>query len=258
MDKTVVKAFSLLEIVAHANSPVRIVDVAEQTGWTPSNVHRLLKTLVELGYVEYFPESKRYGPTLKIWEVSQTILKKIDMNGIVRETLSQLAQDTGETIYLGVYQNGYISYVDIVHSEKPLRITMNIGDRSPAYCVATGKAILAQMGAEEIERVTSKLRPLTPSTVTSKEKFLEELNIIKASGFAVNRGEFSSEVFGVAAPVFGARENVVGAIGLSSPSATVTEKQSGVPLLVRDAAINLSARLGSRRESALTQHKYVK
>ena len=68
---------SVLEFLARAGGPVRLSTIAEQLNLQKSNVHRLLATLTELGYVVQEPETGRYALTLRMWELGAAVIAKI-------------------------------------------------------------------------------------------------------------------------------------------------------------------------------------
>ncbi|HMO43205.1 MAG TPA: helix-turn-helix domain-containing protein, partial [Phenylobacterium sp.] len=60
---------------------MRLTDLAHETGLQKSTAHRILTSLIELGYAEQDPGG-RYGPTLRAWEidaraVAQLPIKKV-------------------------------------------------------------------------------------------------------------------------------------------------------------------------------------
>lgn len=74
MDTTVAKGFAVLEVLARAKRPMRLSALTEALGLQKSNVHRLLSTLIELGYVEKDAETARYFASLKAWELGVAII----------------------------------------------------------------------------------------------------------------------------------------------------------------------------------------
>ena len=62
--------------------------------------------------------------------------------------------------------------------------------RGPVHCTAPGKAILAVMPDDELERVIpATLQKFTNNTVTSRKQLTHELRVIRASQVAYDREE---------------------------------------------------------------------
>jgi len=106
-------------------------------------------------------------------------------------------------------------------SPEPVRAYSEIGGRAPAFCVATGKAMLAWQPEPVLAGVVSHLRAHTPRTITDPQEYLREMERIRANGYAVNRGEWRETVWGVGAVIRNDKGNVLAAIGVSGPSARI-------------------------------------
>lgn len=217
INTTFVNGLALLEALAHAGEPSGVSELARHLELTKSNVHRLLKTLRDCGYVQNVGATGRYEITLKLWELGVAVLDKLDVKRIALEPMERLVSLTGETVHLSILDRGEVVYIDKMDSPQPVRAYSKIGGRAPAYCVATGKALLAFAGKDVIDGVAKDLRRYTPSTITTEAELLEELQRVVENGFAINKGEWREGVCGVAAPIRDAHGHVIAAIGISGP-----------------------------------------
>lgn len=214
---TLVKGLDMLETLASSNEARGVTDLARQLGLMKSNVHRLLRTLAARGYVRQDPESGRYACTLKLWELGSHLAESMDVVAVARPQLAELARLTDETIHLSVLDNGEVIYIDKIDSPQPVRAYSRIGGRAPAYCVATGKALLAHADAATLDALGGQLEAYTPRTITDRPALERELRRVRDSGYAINRGEWRDTVGGVAAALFDSRRRAVAAIGISGP-----------------------------------------
>jgi DNA-binding IclR family transcriptional regulator len=235
MDKTFHKGLLLLEALAHSDRPRGVTELARELGWNKSNVHRSLATLVSLGYVRKNPETGGYEMSLRLWELGSRIINRLSLKPAAFPFMQRLAERTRETVHLSILDGLDVVYVDKIDSPEPVRAYSTVGGRAPAYCVATGKAMLAfQPDAVLAGLRFSNLKAHTEWTITKKEAFLEEMERIRQTGYSVNRGEWRSAVRGLAAPIFGAGNRPVAAIGLSGPRARLNEGRTRqfVPLIL--------------------------
>lgn len=245
MDATFLKGLSVIEALAVSEEPCGVTELSKQLGLTKSNVHRLLQTLAARGYVRNCAGSGRYELTLKIWELGVAVVGRLDVKQIAGEYMEHLAQFSGETVHLSILERGEVVYVDKVDSPQPVRAYSRVGGRAPAYCVATGKAMLAYASNNVLDEVSLKLKPYTSQTIVSPTELKAELARIREAGYAINKGEWREGVCGVAAPIRDARANVIAAIGISGPVERLKPRvlKQLAPTVV-SVAQQISARLG--------------
>jgi IclR family KDG regulon transcriptional repressor len=243
MNNTLIKGLQLLEVLARSRKPLGITDLAGRLGLGKSNVHRLLQALVELGYVTKLELRGEYHASFKLWELGHAVEAGLAIKNAASEAMGRLLESTRETVHLSVLDGDEVVYVHKLDSPEPVRAYSEIGGRAPAYCVATGKAILAWQPEAYLAGLSERLEQHTPKTITDPEEFLRELERIRTSGYAVNRGEWRETVWGVAAPIRN-EEGIVAAIGISGPSTRIRAAQlKPYAAEVMEAAEAVSSRL---------------
>jgi DNA-binding IclR family transcriptional regulator len=214
VEKTAAKAFALLEALTTREGPRGVSELARTLGLAKSNVHRLLGTLVALGYARRRSEGS-YEATLRAWEIGVRVLNGLDIRRVARPHLARLAESTDETVHLSALDKGEIVYIDKIESSHPVREFTRVGDRAPAHCTATGKAMLA-FGAGE--PLTGPLRRFTMNTISNAGKLAGELKRVQRAGYAFNFGEYGAHVNGVAAPIADHGATVIAALAISGPA----------------------------------------
>lgn len=245
MDKTVAKAFKILEALAESSRPRGVTELASDLSMTKANVHRLMRTLSELGYVRQPPESNRYEPSMKLWSLGSAVVGRNELTTVALPVVRSLRDATSESVQLAVRDGDCIVYVDKADSVLPVRATTTIGSRVPIHCVSTGKAILA-FSPPALAVLRFPLKRSTPATLSTRAQLLAHLEQARAAGYAVNRGEWREAVSGVAAPVRDALGDVVGAIGVWGPNERFdAARLRKLGRAVMEAAANISHRLGA-------------
>lgn len=216
MDKTVVKAFRVFELLVHADGPMSVTKLAAETGFQKSNVHRLLSTLGALGYVLQ-GETSLYEPSLRVWEMGQRVYQRLSIASTARPILRRLMEQTGESAHFAIFDRTEIVYLDKVETANPVRAYTVIGGRAPSYCTAAGKALLAWQPTDTVRAVAGTIRRLTANTIADRNALEKDLASVRSQGYAMNLGEFRDNVAGVAAPVRLSGGEVVAAVGISGP-----------------------------------------
>lgn len=240
------KGLAILDTLAARQEPTGVTELARELHMAKSGVHRLLRMLCDLGWVREAAHG-RYECTLRIWEIGMRVADRLDLRSLAAPHMRALATTTQETVHLSLLQGSDVLYLDKMDSPQPVRAYTRVGGRAPAACVATGKAILAWAGPEQVARAGAALQPYTPKTLAGTEQLVAELQRVRAQGYAVNRGEWRASVCGLAAPVFDARGEAVAALGISGPAERLTQKAlRGFAAPVIEGAQALSRELGYR------------
>lgn len=240
------KGLAMLELLSDTEAPMGVTALARHLGMPKSGVHRLLQVMRALGWVRKTSEGE-YECTSKLWELGQRLAGRVDLRKAAEPAMRELAALTRETILLSILEGTQVLYVDVIDSPQPVRVHTNPGDRMPAFCMATGKAMLAHSPAALVDAAARELRALTPLTITTREQLDAELERVRRQGFAVSRGEWSEGVHGVAAPIFDHQDQVAAAISVGGPDGRmpVAVLRRMAPQVI-EAARGISRKLGHR------------
>ncbi|MBR0843452.1 IclR family transcriptional regulator [Bradyrhizobium liaoningense] len=258
MDKAFTKGLRLLETLALSEQPRGVTDLASELKLTKSNVHRLLVTLQSQGYVRQIPQHSTYELTTKIWALGSHVIHRMDLINVARPAMTKLAEITGETIHLSVLEDTDVVYVDKIESAHHIRAHTSVGMRAPAFTMATGKAMLAHMPDDYLERFRPHLRRYTETTRTTIRELREDIELARAQGYsAVLHGEWREGIAACACAILGRSGELVGAIGMSGPDTRVKRKQiKEYSAHVMEAARTIGAALGySNRPAAYASVK---
>lgn len=238
MDTTVLKALSILEALARSSAPLGVTELAGTLDLSKSNVHRLLQTLASQGYVT--PIDRRYAATTKLWELGALVIGRLDVSRIAAPIMQCLVATVDETAHLSVLDMAACEVVSIhnVESTQPVRAYSRIGQRTPAHCVATGKALLSAQAVEALQKLPEELPRFTKHTLYRRADLLKVLQKAKRDGYATNVGEWREQVGGAATVIYDHVGSPVAALGLTVPVERLKPKVMGryIPLLTAAAA----------------------
>lgn len=218
MNNTLEDGLRILEFLAHADGPVALTEIADSLGLGKSKAHRLLQTLALANYVFQPAGSTKYLASIKLWSLGSAILRHDGLRTAAEPQMQQLMETTGESVHLSILEDLEIVYVHKVDSEQPVRAYSQIGGRMPAHLVATGKALLAFQSPASLAIIHDRLAGSSGLPVKEKSLFMHEMQCIRDSRIAINRGEWREGVYGIASPIMDRKGAVVAAIGVSGPS----------------------------------------
>lgn len=245
---TVERAFRLLKAIVFEQG-LSIREAGRVTGTSASSAYRLLRALAEAGFTEREADSGRFRPGPELRRMVAHILGTTEVRRMAIEPMQQLAATWRETVtlVLRTSDDRRLNF-DRVASPWPLQYVLPLGDTGPLHAGSSGRAILAFMRAEEIERVLAgPLESYTSTTPTDPISIRDELVRTRERGFALSFGErLDREMVGISAPIFDAQGTVVGALLLSAPVGRMTEigNLDLVGTSVREAADQISLGLG--------------
>ena len=251
MDSTLAKGLAVIEWLARQQRDCRVTDVAQALGLARSNAHRTLQTLVECGWAVQDSASSAYRASLRLFELGTLISDAADIKALVRPHLALLARATGETIHLAALEGAEIVYLDKFDSPLPVAAYSRIGGRAPAYCAASGKALLAAAGLDvaALRQLLGALVAHTPNSLTDFDALYTELERTRMRGYAQNLEEWRRGVCGLGVPLFNARGDAVAAVGMSVPAIRFTTAgarafSEQLMAFARDASATLGYRSG--------------
>lgn len=213
-------------------------EVAEETGLARATARRFLHTLVTLGYAD--TDGSSFWLTPRVLELGFSYLSALELPSIAQPRLEQLSRTLKESSSLSVLDGTDIVYVNRVPVRKIMTVSITIGTRFPAFATSMGRVLLSDLSDSELEDYWSKaeLNPLTPRTITAREKLVAELKVIRDQGFSIVDQELEPGLRSVAAAIYSPSGKVIAAINVSTQSSLrpIEEvKQSVVPELLKTA-----------------------
>jgi DNA-binding IclR family transcriptional regulator len=213
-------------------------ELARRTGLHPSSVSRLLATLVDAGLAEHVAETGRYRLGLRLVELGNAVLARLDLREIARPHLRALADETGETVTLSAPGDPDAITVDFVQSASSVQGVARVGRPSVAHATATGKVALA---FGDVELPPGRLAAFTGRTIVDRADLGREIGRVRSNGWAQAAGEREEDLNAVAAPVHGSRGELAAIVGVQGPASRFDEqamRRALDPLLARAAAVS--------------------
>ncbi|MFY0761280.1 IclR family transcriptional regulator [Metabacillus dongyingensis] len=242
------RALTLLNKLSEYPEGIQISRLAEQVGLTKSTVHRLLATLTNMNYTIKDEETDKYKIGLQVLFLSRNLINDINVVTIAKPFLEKLCQEVNETIHLCIEDRGEVIYIDKIESNQTIRMYSRIGSRAPIYCTAVGKVLLSGMDKDKKNETISKMKfiPKTPTTITSKEEFLEEIEKVDSQGYALDNSENEASLMCVAFPIFDHNGKIIASFSVSGPNNRVTPELIETTLIgkMKQCSIEISRNLG--------------
>jgi IclR family KDG regulon transcriptional repressor len=255
--QTLFRGLKILESIAGGNTSLSVRELAQHMNLPRSVVHRLILTLEDEGYLKKNTIHAGYTLGTKLWSLGSAAIQNLEIRDVARGYLENLAVKTNELVALAVLDGDEVVYIDKIDSSQTIRAYIPIGGRAPAYCISTGKAILAYRSGEEVSKIVSSMKRFTNKTVVNGDTLKRHLAEIRRRGYSVNSGEWHEDVAGVASPIQNREGNVTVAIGVTVPIHRLTKETiDQLGRLTIAAASGISNELGynaSKKKSLLRE-----
>ena len=239
--KSLAKALHVLECFTIQEPELGVTELAERMGVTKSNIHNILSTFQQLGYIRRLPNG-RYALGLKMLEYAFIINQNLGYPNAVYDIMVETAGKTDEIVYFGLPYDTDVLYLYVAHPASRMQALPYrdiLGEKAPLCSTGIGKAMLAFLPEEEWEaRIPAQPRRFTPNTITDRDAIKEELRRTRRRGYAIDNIERDPGVRCVGVPIYNTAGQLVAGMSTSGPAATMTDEK-----LVECAGILLNAAL---------------
>lgn len=241
--------FTLLDVLAKADGPLMLRDLAAAAHMSAAKAHRYLVSFQRLGLVQQDGTSTRYDLGPAALQLGLAALTRLDPVKLARERMAPLMAEIGHTVALAVWGN---QGPTIIHwQESPHAMTiLRLGDVMPLLTSATGRCfatfmprdLTAPMLKAEIVNAQKMKRRDVPTTQAEAKAMFDE---VRQRGIARVVDALLPGVVGFCAPVFDSDGHLVLGMVSLGPTSNFEADWDGDPAqALRQAAQSLSAELG--------------
>lgn len=192
MSSVLDKAIKLVDLVASGTDSLS--DLVTESELSRSTAHRLLATLVSHGYLSH--DSRRYELGYRLLELGEKKRRTLRFLHTIRPVLERFSLETQDTIHVAVMSERDIVLIDRIAGHRQLQLRSYVGQRTPAYSTAVGKALISRMSSYKWSAYLQNVPANYPKTVPEIRAELEQA---RQAGFAYDIDECSIGTCGVAA-----------------------------------------------------------
>jgi len=245
--QSIERAADVLELFLITKPELSIKEISEKLNLSKSTVHGIIKTLEHRGYLQQNPEDSKYKLGIKLFELGNFMGKNLDIGRIAKPIIRELVDELNETVHLVMLQRDELIYIEKVEGPSTLTIYSHIGKRAPFHCTSVGKAILAYLHENEVDRIlfSLDLESFTDYTITNIDDIKNHLESIREKGYAMDDEEIELGLKCVGAPIFNHQGNVIASISCAAPKMRLDEKRLPKVIAgIKKAASEISNCLG--------------
>lgn len=242
------RGLTLLQALAKENG-LTLTDIALRLGMPPSSAHRMLATLQKHGFAEFDDPTQEWSVGIEAFRVGNTYLVRTNLLEAAREFMRRLMEETGETANLAIADKGEVVFLSQVESHNPIRAFFRPGTRGLLHASGIGKALLANMGRDDIDKILQKkgLPEFTPKTLTSPKALYADLEATRVRGWSFDDEERYLGMRCIAAPIFNGFGEAIAGISVSGPTVRFPDPViAEIGPVVRRAADDVTEKIGGK------------
>lgn len=201
------RAIEVLEVLSSHHGSLSLAELGRMTGIPKSSLFRILVTLRKHRCVVADEKERTFRLGSRLWELGSNYLDQFEIYHAAFETMRLLAEETGETVFLGQLEGGEVVYTRRVESPKSITVVKKLGQRAPVHVTATGIAMIAHLPERELQRVLDQYSArevngsVNGSSHVDREVLRARVSEVRAKGFAVVDGEHNRELLCISSPI---------------------------------------------------------
>jgi len=198
--KSAARSLDILEYLADYPGGASLTDLHQRLHIPVSSLHNIVMTMVNKGFLLRQESSLIYHLGPKIGQLANSYFEQVDLIQLADPYMCRLARLTGETTSLTVLRGNLVVFIHKVNGESARQIVNPVGTMLAAHATGAGKAMLAYLPENELDRLYphEDLERFALATITSKSKLKEKLQEIIRDGFAFDEEESTPGIWAVA------------------------------------------------------------
>ena len=231
-------------------------ELSELLGAPRTSVGDLLKVLATRGFVGPTADGRGWRLDSRVLQLGNAYLHEFSVREVGRSAMRELSRRSGLTSQMAVLEEKEVVYIERQdarltteeYTRSEPRLVTDLGSRLPAYCTSLGKAMLAALPEEEIDRLyapPAQLVPRTKNTITSLARLKTELAAIRRRGYAVDNEEATDGIVCIGSAIIGSDGRPEAAISLAGLRGRLSaETIESLGRMVGRAAAHISSARG--------------
>ncbi len=213
------RALRVLETFSDARPRQSLSSIAGEVALDKAVVFRILRAFVNHGLMGRDVATEEYFITPAVLRWVFAVPGFQQLRALALPQMIRLRDLSQETVFLSMVDGDHRISVFQLESPHQIKRTVPLGVRHRIVYGATGKAALAFLPAERIERILSRtpLRRLAAGTLVARADLEAELRRTRARGYAIGVQEEVPNVAGVAGPIFDHAGEVAAVLTVTGP-----------------------------------------
>lgn len=216
---TVGKAIEILDLVYEFGRPVRFKELEAASRFPKPTLYRFVQTLTDHGMLSFDQDRSTYFLGVHLVRLAHAAWRHSMIAPVAHPHLRALACRIGESVNLSKLDGGQCVTLDRGSPDDLAGMFFDVNRVYPSYCTAVGKAMLACLPEEDLDRALAlqSFHKLARNTITDVTALRSELDRVRERGYAIEDEEHVRGILAVAVPILTPRGNLLGGLGIHAP-----------------------------------------
>jgi IclR family KDG regulon transcriptional repressor len=241
--QSIKRASDILELFLNEKKPIGITEFSRRLGLAKTTVSSIVVTLDTLGFLEKDHLTGRYRLGPQIFQLGMKCATGMDVVTIGRAWIERLCFQFMEPVNVGLLVGDKVTIITRIEPENRYMVYPEAGSVIPAHSTSIGKMLFAYMDSEKRDAILQNycFDILTPKTIGTKKRFLEELEQVKRDGISYDRQE---SINGLGGPIFNHTGILIAAFSISGNPQNIKKREPEIISAVRFTSRQISSQLG--------------
>jgi IclR family transcriptional regulator, pca regulon regulatory protein len=220
------RGLAVIQAFTDPKRQMTISQLSQKTGLSRAAVRRCLYTLQKLGYAGT-DDNRHFHLRPHVLALGHSYISSMPLSSSAQPVLEHTSKLLHESCSIATLDGLEIIYVARASVTRIMSIDLRVGSRLPAFCTSMGRVLLANLPAEEMERVLPGIEftPHTERTVRSAEKLRQILRQVQRNGYAIVDQELELGLRSMAVPIRNAAGIAVAALNVGTHAQRVSIQQ---------------------------------
>lgn len=243
--QTIDRSFQLLKEIAARNATgATLSELAEALGLHRTTTHRILKCLVRNGAIRLETSSRRFVLGPLVVELSVAARPQLDLRTLFAETVSHVAERTGDTTFLIMRSGNDAVCIDRRLGSYPIKtVVVEVGTRRPLGVGAGSLAILSALPQTETERIIRENAHRLSSFNKTPDALLKAAIAARKAGYASGPVQDVDEAIAMGVPIFDATAAPVAGLSVAAITTRMTRSRQITLLKILHTEVRKMAEL---------------
>lgn len=214
--KMVSHALSVLDLLREKDTRLGVNEIAKSCSLNPSTTFRILKTLESDGYVFQLSDN-RYILGEKLCFSTEKTNLYLALSDVAGFIMRKYTQKYNQAMNLTIRKGNECVIIQQSRTNKFVDYVPQLYSALPIYASSGGKILLSELPIRLVEQVLDScdMQPLTPNTITDKDKFWSVLRNVAKDGYSLDFHESSPNGSCIAVPVRDREGTIIAALSFS-------------------------------------------
>lgn len=208
----------IIEVMSTSGKPMRLNDIADESGVSSSTAMRILNTLIANEYARQNEDTLLYSLTMKFLKIGTNIRENLSVNQLLHPYLQEITRRLNLSCALAILDGTNLIYIDeCISSKQMIRFYHHLGHVFTPHINASGKVFLSQFSKAELTDYCKhhKFESITPKTIASAAELAKDLALTLKRGYALNDEENIPGTRCFAVPIYNDKGHIVASVSVS-------------------------------------------